>query len=437
MKKLIYSLGIISLLIWGNTAHATFVSGSTGVLGSFNPTGNTVVTLPPDGVLNYTTITIPAGVTVTFTKNAANTPVYMLATGDVVIAGAVNVSGTSGSSTDAGKGGPGGFDGGYGGSSYSGGGKGLGPGGGGGAVSGNSGAGGGFGANGTSAGPTAGGQAYGNARLLPLIGGSGGGGGGTNGTNAGGGGGAIVIASSTTITLTGAIYANGQFTSANWWPGTGGGSGGGIKLVANTISGNGTLSAAGGNATNYGVSGGVGRIRVEAYSNSLSSGASNPPYTFGSPTNVFLTNPPTLKITTIGGYNVPASPTGAYNQPDITIPSNDPNPVIVNVSATNIPAGTSLSVLVIPQYGGATTSVKTSLNGTDQESTASASVTLSTAYVNVVTAQATFTVTAMYYDGEEIDKVRVATTLGGKSETTYITKSGKEIKGELVAALMK
>jgi hypothetical protein len=42
-----------------------------------------------------------------------------------------------------------------------------------------------------------------------------------------------------------------------------------------------------------------------------------------------------------------------------------------------------------------------------------------------------------FFNGEKIDKVRVATTLGGKSETTYITKSGKEIKGELVAALMK
>jgi hypothetical protein len=47
----------------------------------------------------------------------------------------------------------------------------------------------------------------------------------------------------------------------------------------------------------------------------------------------------------------------------------------------------------------------------------------------------TFDIVAMYYDGEEINKVRVATRMGGRSETTYITKSGKEIKGELVASL--
>ncbi len=91
MKKPILSLGILSLLTWCTIAHA-FVSGSTGALGPFSPTANTVVTLPTNGVLNYTTINIPAGVTVTFNKNVANTPVYMLASGDVNIAGTIDVS---------------------------------------------------------------------------------------------------------------------------------------------------------------------------------------------------------------------------------------------------------------------------------------------------------------------------------------------------------
>ena len=59
----------------------SFSSGSTGADGAFNPTSNTTLTLPATGVFNFTTITIPAGVTVTFTKNAANTPVVLLATG--------------------------------------------------------------------------------------------------------------------------------------------------------------------------------------------------------------------------------------------------------------------------------------------------------------------------------------------------------------------
>lgn len=448
MKKPILSLGILSLLMCSTIAHAAFVSGSTGALGAYNPTGNDVITLPPDGVLNYTTINIPSGATVTFTKNAANTPVYMLASGDVIIAGTINVSGTNGTSNDIGKGGAGGFNGGYGGGIAMPGGNGLGPGGG------NAGpylnsnhfaGGGGFGAVGNSGGsniPGAGGIAYGNSRLLPLIGGSGGGGGGgtltASGYPGGGGGGAVVIASSTQITLTGSILANGGSSISS--SSGGGGSGGGVKLISGIISGNGTINAAGGIGCGwggFGGIGGVGRIRIEATTNNRTAGT-NPACTYGLPITVFPTNPPTLNITSIGGTNAPASSTGAYNQPDITLPSNTPNPVVVNVAATNIPLPNSVTITVIPQFIDATaTSASPTLSGTDQASTASASVTLSTAYANVVTAQATFTVVAMYYDGEEIDKVRVAATLGGKSETTYITKSGKEIKGELVAALMK
>jgi hypothetical protein len=88
---------------------------------------------------------------------------------------------------------------------------------------------------------------------------------------------------------------------------------------------------------------------------------------------------------------------------------------------------------VIPQYGSAT-SVDAILSGTDQSSTATANVSLSTTFSNIVTAEATFTILqAMYWNGEEIDMVKVATRLGGGSETVYITRSGKEIPGDLIA----
>ncbi len=59
----------------------------------FSPSANIEVVLPSDGVLNYTTVDIPAGVTVTFQQNDGNTPVFILATGDVNIAGTVSVDG--------------------------------------------------------------------------------------------------------------------------------------------------------------------------------------------------------------------------------------------------------------------------------------------------------------------------------------------------------
>src|SRR5438128_11752891 len=102
---------------------ATFSSSSTGSLGAFAPSSNTTVVLPADGILNYTTVTIPSGVTVTFQRNNSNTPVMLLAQGDISISGTINLDGdnaapasASGSAVIPGSvGGPGGFTGGEGG----------------------------------------------------------------------------------------------------------------------------------------------------------------------------------------------------------------------------------------------------------------------------------------------------------------------------------
>jgi hypothetical protein len=283
-----------------------FSSGSTGADGAFSPTVNTVVPLPPSGIFNFTTVSIPTGVTVTFAKNTTNTPVVILATGDVTIAGTLNVSGSNGADVGAagtgnqgddgqpGKGGPGGFDGGKGGAAsgsttgpqaYAG--SGLGPGGGGPGLfinvvpglsncvdntngRGIGGSGGGFGTAGAPNGRSSigctggtttnytysapGGGAYGSSLLLPLIGGSGGGGGGGyvtfDGAGGGGGGGAILIASSGTVTLSGGLFANGGAGGSTAGSGSGapggGGAGGAVRIMASTIAGNGTLQAAGG-----------------------------------------------------------------------------------------------------------------------------------------------------------------------------------------------
>lgn len=288
-----------------DTAAATFNSGSNCAIFNnsttcpFSPTVNTTVVLPPDGILHHSTFNIPRGVTVTFQKNARNTPVNILASGDVTIYGTIVLNGTSathsgtagsgnfGDDGQPGIGGPGGFDGGYGGFSalFGGaaglaGGAGKGPGGGQSAAGmyntdwgGYGGGGGGFGSAGGTGGwaaYTAGGATYGQSSLLPLLGGSGGGGGSAggsfNGAGGGGGGGGITIASSGTIYLGynnwqggcyisnggicngitggswgsyGRIYADGGAGGSNAGNGQGGagggGSGGAIRLVANTI----------------------------------------------------------------------------------------------------------------------------------------------------------------------------------------------------------
>jgi hypothetical protein len=441
-KSILFTL-VFLVLFLGN-AHAVFNSGSTGADGPFNPAADTELQLPPDGVFNFTTVNIPSGVTVTFMKNSTNTPVYILATGDVVIDGTISLSGTSYASSP-GQGGPGGYDGGQAGDVGIPAGDGLGPGGGqGGSVSEDSCCGpwrGGGGGHATPGGSpvsgVAGGAAYGDQKLVPLIGGSGGGGSSTvpgrsDNYGGGGGGGAILIASSGSITVTGSIGANGGTGKcyAHYGQGgqSGGGGGGAIRLIANSINGNGVLSAKGNQTSCYN-NGGDGRIRLETYTNYFSSN-STPPYSLDQPGSVFPVGLPSLIITSVGGVNAPASPTGSYATPDITFPSSTVNPVTVVISGSNIPVGTTVTVTVVPQYG-ASFSGTGLLSGTEESSSTSVDVDLSIDHPNIIKAEATFTQsTAMYWDGEKIEKVKVASTIGKESEILYITEKGNAIRAE-------
>ena len=466
-----------------------FSSGSTGVDGALTPTVNTEVVLPPSGILNYSSINIPAGVTVTFKRNATNTPVVLLVSGNATISGILNLrgsnaaaSGTAGDGVLAddgtpGIGGPGGYGGGRAGRASGApnaperaGGKGLGPGGGGPGLfcsysdwgyglSG--GGGGGFGTNGagsymyanyptlcagseSSSGPT-----YGSAELLPLIGGSGGGGGSSRrsfiGGGGGGGGGAILIAVSGVLTVTnttGQILADGGAAGVTSSPGCaaedyqgagGGGSGGAIRLVATTIAGNGPITANGGAAGTMcggwnGGGGGVGRIRLEAETLTRTSGT-NPTATSGAPGPIFIAGLPSLKITTVAGSPVPDPPTGTA---DVSLPEATPNPVTVAFSTTGIPVGNTVKLSVTPANGAEVTAVSTALTGSTAAATASASVSLP---VGVSTLQASITYTVIvalgeslsrFAGNERVDRITVTAGLDGRFTTKLITVSGRE-----------
>jgi hypothetical protein len=449
-------LGVGWLAIQPGPAVAqTFTSGSTGADGAFNPTATATLTLPPSGVFNFTTVTIPAGVTVRFTRNAVNTPVTILATGDVTIAGTIDVSGTAGQAWRAGTyvgptggtGGPGGFDGGNGANGVAAtvGGAGLGPGGGNGAApymwgwtsSGSSGGHLTAGSPGGLGGNVPGGAAYGTSTLVPLIGGSGGGGGGASfgGTagGGGGGGGALLIASSGTLTLSGTIVANGANgggAGGDYQPGGGGaGSGGAVRLAATTIAGGGSISVSGAGG------GSVGRIRIEGVTNTSAFSFAGAPVTaasYAAPTTVTLPNAPTLVITSVAGVTAPAAPGGSLASPDVTLAAGTTNPVTVSLAATNVPVGTVVTVTVKGQVGAASTTTAT-LAGSSASSTASATVTIPTDQPCLVSAAATFTLVAagidgpMYADGEEVERVRVSAALGGQAQAVYLTRSGREV----------
>jgi hypothetical protein len=245
-----------------------FSSGSDGSYGPMNITSNTTLNLPPDGKFHCTTINVASNVTLRFTRNPLNTPVYLLATGNVAIAATsiIDVSGRAGSANPpvGGEGGPGGYDGGlpgFGASVPPG--AGYGPGAGKGGNNGTSAAGAGSGAyGGVGSGSlsTNKGTVYGGPLLVPMAGGSGGGGSdGSPGSGGGGGGGAILIASSTRIDLAGVIRARGAIQNGGSFNG---GSGGAIRLVAPIVAGAGTVDVSDYNGGPF-YSGG-GRIRIDS-----------------------------------------------------------------------------------------------------------------------------------------------------------------------------
>lgn len=432
----------------------SFSSGSTGADGPYAPTCaptpcTVTETLNASGVYNYSTVTIPAGVTVRWTRNVANTPVSIFATGDVTITGTLSLVGAngipalgSGSAVNpGGLGGPGGYNGGN--SAVTGG------------VLATAGQGPGGGAPGTGSGFPNGGS-YGAVStfvsLLPLFGGSGGGGShiaGSQGITAavgasgGGGGGALLIASSTNIVLNGSILANGGNGTAGSVEIKGnGGSGGAIRLVASQITGTGTIQANAG--TNVGgVAPGPGRVRLEAlsqqFAGSISPAASQsispgPVNAASTPALIAL---PTISVASIAGTSAPATPAGLFTSADVSLPGGTTNPVSVVVATTNTPVGasTAITLRLIPQSGNFTAiAIPTaSQTGTFATSTATTSVTLPVGQVSVLQAFASMTLTGQIaslfplIEGEPVRSVAMASPLeDGKPVLNLVTASGIE-----------
>jgi hypothetical protein len=284
-----------------------------------------------------------------------------------------------------------------------------------------------------------------------MIGGSGGGGGGATfghtGSGGGGGGGALVIASSGTIVVTGSILAKGGNGGAGpnvqGGPGDGGGgSGGAVRLIATTITGTGgTINAAGGagtggsNSWTNGGAGAAGRVRLEAYGNTLAVSLGSVPgstLSTAAPSVVTLASGPTLQITAVAGVTAPAQPSGSFVTPDLTLPASTTNPVSVSLAAANIPVGTVVTVTVTP-LGGASSSTTATLAGTNAASSASASVTIPTNQPSLIGATATFTLLAaagggpVYVQGQPVERVRVTTMAGRGAEVAYLARDGRAL----------
>lgn len=320
---------------------ATFSAGSDGSYGALVVTNNTVLPAPSNGVFHCTTILVAPNTTLSFTPNALNTPIYLLAQSNVLIEGTIAVNGSP--YNRSGRGGPGGFSGGAGARPGLPPGDGHGPGGGrGGANNSNlpdyagNGA---FGGVHAITASTNHGRIYGNTLLVPLVGGSGGGGR-SDGELGGGGGGAILIASDTSIRLSGAIQARGG-------PGPfyASGSGGGIRLVAPDVNGaSGALDARSGNEA------WTGRIRIDR----LVDGPVPAMYgvvAIGTFLSVFPEGLARLAIIEIAGNTIPE---GTDLAAAVLLPVGSPATQNVKILGRNFLGTVPIEVAVVPENGDTT-----------------------------------------------------------------------------------
>ncbi|MDX2149367.1 MAG: hypothetical protein SFV54_01435 [Bryobacteraceae bacterium] len=349
-----------------------FSSGSSGKELALNITASGITYFDPvamnlnpvvPGVFHFTTINVAAGSTLKFSERKYHGPVYFLASGDVTIAGTLDLSGENSYGSLAftsqrvpNAGGSGGFSGGMGGYSGNPALPGNGPGGGAAGVAG----------PGSESVYGAGGTNTSNQFLVPLIGGSGGGGTYSNGSIGASGAGAILIASSTSIVVTGLINARGGEA------GSGGGAGGGgaVRLVANSITGGGTVQVVGGSGGIAKANGGPGMARFESNNqgglNVTGPTTRSVPYLLNLP----ATGPPTIIVTSINGQTINANP---FSFPDATISSSTPVPIVIQ--AQNVPVGTIAKVYVFSEAGPDQVINIGPLTGTLASSTATANIT--------------------------------------------------------------
>lgn len=393
LKRVLLSVSAFTFL--SSALAAIVVPGASGSDGPLDITTDTVIDLSKAGtgawdsnvpansglgvydpakwavVFKYSSVTIRSNATVTFRNHPSRAPVVWLVSGDVVINGKLSLDGENRvPGPKHAEPGPGGFRGGTTlfGSVQAG--SGFGPGGGR-AVS----VGGEPAFSGTDStfrrwdqtlggwnpiGPTGrpGTDGYGNPSLLQLIGGSGGGGDNRDGGNGGGaGGGAIMIACASQITVDGQISAKGGDANGNQFSFGAPGSGGGVRLICDSIAGSGLVAATGGVAVGCcpgGQEGGVGRIRVEMVNNSGAIWFAPDPSTVTvTPNHEALLWPrsidPQVRILSIGQIPVPLDPRAGFGAfgPDVALALT--NRTFVSVETHNVETNSQVIVRLTPR----------------------------------------------------------------------------------------
>ncbi len=217
--------------------------------------------------------------------------------------------------------------------------------------------------------PNRGGKFTGNTFLIPLVGGSGGGG--TDASSGGGGGGALLITSSSSIAINGTINANGGNQSAAGFPATGG-SGDAIRLAAPAISGaGGTITARGGVASGGEFAGGDGRVRIEAFENTLTANFNGTPISIGKPFKVLLPPEPRPSARIVDIAGIPAGDLTTDSAINM-VSGAFTGPRTIRIEARNLAPGIRLKLRLFSESSADVSVLSTSLSGSKELSQATA-----------------------------------------------------------------
>ena len=277
-------------------------------------------------------------------------------------------------------------------------------------------------------------QVTASTSLVPLTGGSGGGGGGAwdtscgfrgGGGGGGGGGGAVLIAANNQIVLSTAttLDARGAAGGDGCNSADGGRGGGGtLRLASSTLSGNPQIFV------------GSGIVRIEANAPTFTGSIDTVRGTvLAAPQPAIPAAVPTLRITSVGGIAVGQNPTGSLSTPDVTFASPPSGPQTINLAASDVPLGTTVTVRAVPLIGSASSATSSALTGTMQSSTATASLAIP-AGAGVITAVTSFPVTSALLDrlpripGLTPALIEVTADATGISRTFVIGKDSRRVE---------
>jgi hypothetical protein len=264
----------------------------------------------------------------------------------------------------------------------------------------------------------------------------------------------MLLAATGTVQLTGRISAVGGSSGNSDRDGDvtagGAGSGGAIRIVGTHLNGDGTVDVHGPDrgfaylATPWGArnciggSGSPGRIRLEAEVYRFQGSTPGTIATIGTPSTLFLETGPILKFLSVAGLPVPEAPTGIN---DVTIPSGTSDPINVTVGTLNVPVGTIVRVMMVPQVGPAVGVDNAPTTGTDVSASTQIALNIPSG-ASTLQASATYTVVASVGDalsrfaqGERVERVTLTSTLGQGNKAIWHTIAGRQFDVE--PALLK